>query len=315
MKKNLTKMPVLILLLLFGTACSSRKAVSNIEDKRIEAVASENELLRSQLAQLIERIFVLEDRIETLSVRQDKRGSFPTQEASSARVMTSLPNPKRQVSTPSPEASPKNTVVSKAASPIPTASIDDSFLGVGKMDAKKPSLTFSNADLKNSDGKKAPARPIAKKNAISQAKKSGPATPLQNTIPKSDEDPEAISEYNNAYALYAKAEYNQAKRAFLSFVRSYPDHTYSDNAIFWIAESYYRQGEFAPALTYYQNLIKNFPRENKVPEAMYRVVECHIRLKQTQHAQQSFDVLMQTFPTSFFAKQAKIEFKSFLAQR
>ncbi|MCI5071498.1 tol-pal system protein YbgF [bacterium] len=167
----------------------------------------------------------------------------------------------------------------------------ENFLGVGQLKPVKQAK-WTNADLKNK---------------YSRAVKTK-AAPTKNKIKKTNK---ALNLYNSAYKLYQVGEYKTARKSFLDFLNDYPKHTYADNALFWLAESYYNESNCPQALLYYERVLSEYPQENKIPESLYKKTACLIKTSQEDEAKQSLLSLIKTYPGHPSTQKAK---KKFLAK-
>ncbi len=164
----------------------------------------------------------------------------------------------------------------------------ENFLGVGELKTATQSK-WTNADLKNKNSN------VKSKTVKTSAKKTD----------------KAINLYNSAYKLYQVGEYKTARKSFLDFLQDYPKHTYADNALFWLAESYYNESNCPQALFYYERVLKEYPQENKIPESLYKKTSCLIKTSQEDEAKQALLNLIKTFPGHPSTQKAK---KKFLAK-
>jgi len=95
----------------------------------------------------------------------------------------------------------------------------------------------------------------------------GSLTPGQLPVPGgSDRD-----NYQAAFELLKEQRYEPAAMAFQQFLISFPDSQLADNALYWLAESYYVTGQFENALKQFQVVISRFPRSRKVPDALLKI--------------------------------------------
>jgi len=71
--------------------------------------------------------------------------------------------------------------------------------------------------------------------------------------------------YNNAYGDYLKGNYSLAIDSFKLFLQHYPNTPLSDNALYWIGECHYSQGQYQEATDTFNELLVSFPAGDKVP--------------------------------------------------
>ena len=93
--------------------------------------------------------------------------------------------------------------------------------------------------------------------------------------------------YQAAFALLKNSQYDQAIRAFQSFLGTYPSSPLADNAQYWLGEAYYVNRAFPEALAAFQKVIDKYPQSRKIPDALLKVGYCDYELKQFQAAKDS----------------------------
>lgn len=122
---------------------------------------------------------------------------------------------------------------------------------------------------------------IASRLAAVEARPAAPAPPAGKQAETPSSRPEAAPPppapkataqdlYDRAYALYKKGKHAEAREAFQRFISLYPKTDLTDNAYFWIGESYYDQRQFEKAILAYDKVVQEFPRGDKVPSALLK---------------------------------------------
>src|SRR5690625_4723520 len=86
-----------------------------------------------------------------------------------------------------------------------------------------------------------------------RARNGNPETPQPQAKPGEK------SAYLDAFKLLEYGKYKKATAAFQQFLRKYPNGSYSDNAHYWLAETYYVQQNLKAALSGFQTLVKKYP--------------------------------------------------------
>ena len=84
-------------------------------------------------------------------------------------------------------------------------------------------------------------------------------------------DPNEERDYQGAFDLLKERRYDEATSAFRGFLDKYPSGTYSDNARYWLGESYYVTRQFKSAMTEFQMLIRDYPDSDKRTHAQLKV--------------------------------------------
>lgn len=130
---------------------------------------------------------------------------------------------------------------------------------------------------------------------------SGSLAPGQLPVPGgSDRD-----NYQAAFELLKNQEYEQAALAFKQFLSTYPDSELSDNAQYWLAESYYVTEQFDQALRQFQVVIEQFPRSRKVPDALLKMGYCNYELGNWDQARAALSRVQQEFADTTAARLAQ----------
>ncbi|MDD5712869.1 MAG: tol-pal system protein YbgF [Smithellaceae bacterium] len=111
--------------------------------------------------------------------------------------------------------------------------------------------------------------------------------------------------YAAAYELFKDQKYDRARTEFQAFLKSYPDTEYSDNAQFWIAESYYLEKQYDKALAEYEKVTKNYPDGDKASSALLRQGLCLFALGNKAGARLAFQQVIKYYPRTNLARQAR----------
>ena len=98
-------------------------------------------------------------------------------------------------------------------------------------------------------------------------------------------EPSEMREYDNALAVFKKADYAGAVLAFTDFSRRYPSSGFSALELYWL-------GTAAP----------NHP---KVPDSELLSASCQVELKDIKGARKTLEELIRTFPQSDAAQTAR----------
>ena len=98
---------------------------------------------------------------------------------------------------------------------------------------------------------------------------SQPSVPVPVPLPQNNEQQEKL-DYQNAYDLLILGRNREAISEFDSFLRAYPNGTYSDNAHYWLGEANYVERRFGEAIDRFNIVIFQFPASRKVPDAKLR---------------------------------------------
>ena len=76
--------------------------------------------------------------------------------------------------------------------------------------------------------------------------------------------------YKDAFETYQKGDFEGARRKFEAFLKQYPNTELSDNAQFWIGETYYAKKDYEKAILEYEKAIAKYPEGDKIPSALLK---------------------------------------------
>ncbi len=111
--------------------------------------------------------------------------------------------------------------------------------------------------------------------------------------------------YNSAYADFIKKNYDLAKQGFEEYVKNYPDTELSDNAQYWVGESYYVQRKYSDAVQAFDKVLQNYPKGDKAPAAALKKGYSLLEMKNTEAGIRELRGVIQKYPSSDSAPLAK----------
>jgi tol-pal system protein YbgF len=117
--------------------------------------------------------------------------------------------------------------------------------------------------------------------------------------------PPADELYKTALGDYMAAKYSLASSEFGDVVKNYPDNPLSGNSYYYQAEIDYRGGRYASAIKAYDSVLTQYPDSNKVPVAHLHKGMALVALNQKDAGVREFRTLIQRFPNSPEAMQAR----------
>lgn len=126
---------------------------------------------------------------------------------------------------------------------------------------------------------------------------------------KKVEKPDIKGAYTKAYETLQAGRTKESRDMFNSFLKDYPDSEYTDNARFWIAESYYKDGSYEDAILAYEELFRRHPDSDKIPAAMLKQGLAFYELKDKRTGRLILERLIEKFPDSEQAKIAEKKLK------
>jgi tol-pal system protein YbgF len=117
--------------------------------------------------------------------------------------------------------------------------------------------------------------------------------------------PDERTAYRQAFKLLSENKYSHAIRAFKSFLQRFPNGGYTDNAQYWLGESYFASRKFKAAITEFNKVVTNFPNSPKVAGAKVKMGFCYYELKQYRTARKVFEEVIKSYPRHSSARLAK----------
>jgi len=121
--------------------------------------------------------------------------------------------------------------------------------------------------------------------------------------------------FNKGYTDLSEGNYNGSREQFKLFLSKYPDSSKANDAAYWIAESYYRQGEFEEAILEYQRFIDTYPKDDRVPLSYLKQGLSLVEIGREEEAKLFFQTLIDKYPQSEEAKTAKEKIRELAVNR
>ncbi len=142
-----------------------------------------------------------------------------------------------------------------------------------------------------------------------------PATEtVTTTITETTSEPESDevqiqAEYQQAFKLLKQSQYDQAIKAFDTFLQAHPQNQYSDNAQYWMAEALYVKRQYEDAIKEYNNLVSNYPESQKVPHGLLKIGYSYQELGKSDEAKLWYTDVKQRFPGTTASRLANDRLK------
>ena len=123
--------------------------------------------------------------------------------------------------------------------------------------------------------------------------------------PASGADPaREQAEYDTALAILRDGRYSDAALAFKQFIDRYPAGGYTDNAYYWLGETYYVTREFDKALTTFGKLTTEFPDSQKMADSRLKLGYIHYEKQDWKAARTELETVTKSWSTSTAARLA-----------
>jgi len=111
--------------------------------------------------------------------------------------------------------------------------------------------------------------------------------------------------YKDAYEAYHKGDLEGARRKFEAFLKQYPNTELSDNAQYWIGETYYLKKDYERAILEYEKAIVKYPEGDKIPAALFKQALAFLELGDKTNAKNLLKRVIEKYPQSDQAETAK----------
>jgi TolA-binding protein len=153
---------------------------------------------------------------------------------------------------------------------------------------------------------------LRKKINMSQRKTTPPVFEMSTFGPGKDAKEAILSpderKYRTAQSYFNAAQYLNAVVAFKEVLKIASNGKFADNCQFWIGECYFKLGQYAYAIANYKKVF-SYPQTDKADDAQMRIAVCYSRLGDNAQAVVEFKNLLQNYPQSEYADEARKSLK------
>lgn len=111
--------------------------------------------------------------------------------------------------------------------------------------------------------------------------------------------------YKDAYETFQKGDLDGGRRKFEAFLKTYPNMELSDNAQFWIGETYFLKKDFEKSILEYEKVIVKYPEGDKVPSALLKQGLAFLELGDKTNGRNLLRRVMERYPQTEQANIAK----------
>ena len=111
--------------------------------------------------------------------------------------------------------------------------------------------------------------------------------------------------YRDAYETFHRGDLEGSRRKFEAFLKQYPNTELSDNAQFWIGETYYFKKDYEKAIIEYEKAIVKYPEGDKIPSAIFKQALSFLELNDKTNAKSLFKRVIEKYPRSDQAEMAR----------
>ncbi|MBW2395079.1 MAG: tol-pal system protein YbgF [Deltaproteobacteria bacterium] len=126
---------------------------------------------------------------------------------------------------------------------------------------------------------------------------------------------EELQAYRSGYDAWRTDDATVCVDRFRAFLQTYPSSAYSDDAAYWMADCYFKQGDYQTAILRFDDVASRYPTSDKAAEALYRQGEALLRLGPSfgQAAEKAFERVINEYPDSKLAQDAERRLRSLSA--
>jgi tol-pal system protein YbgF len=151
------------------------------------------------------------------------------------------------------------------------------------------------------------AAPTAPGVAANPPEQSGPPAAPGEAAPDLQSPSVELRAYREAYNAWRTDDHLVCVDRFREFLQTYPASDYADDAAYWMADCYFKQGEYKTAILRFDDVAGRYPTSGKAPEALYRQGEALMRLGPGYGtaARKAFERVINEYPNSTRAEEAR----------
>jgi len=116
-----------------------------------------------------------------------------------------------------------------------------------------------------------------------------------------------IEAYRAAYAAWRNDDTRACIDQFRQFLQTHESSPFADDAAFWMADCYFKQGDYKTAILRFDDVVSRYPTGNKAADALYRQGEALLRLGPgyAKAAGKAFQRVLREYPESDRAIEAR----------
>ncbi len=111
--------------------------------------------------------------------------------------------------------------------------------------------------------------------------------------------------YSQAYADFARGNYDLAVQGFSEYIKSYPGTDFTDNAQYWVGECLYGKKQYNEAIEAWNTLFRDYPSSDKLPDARVKKGMALERLGRRSQALVEYRFVIDRYPNSPAARIAR----------
>jgi tol-pal system protein YbgF len=155
------------------------------------------------------------------------------------------------------------------------------------------------------------ARMASAQGGVGAAAPPGAADDPTAGLPPGGSASEEVRSYRAAYDAWRANQHQVCIDRFGQFLQSFPTSQYADDAAFWLADCYFKQGDLKTAILRFDDVATRYPKSEKASEALYRQGEALLKLGPNfgKAAEKAFERVVKEYPQSQRAQDARQQLK------
>ncbi|MEZ5495527.1 MAG: tol-pal system protein YbgF [Gammaproteobacteria bacterium] len=130
----------------------------------------------------------------------------------------------------------------------------------------------------------------------------------QATTSQVEDEPQISSfqdDYDVAFTHLRAGRFTESARAFEDFIQKHPESELTDNAYYWLGESYYVKRQYPQALAAFKTLKEKFPQSRKAPDSWLKIGYSYYEMDDLIQAEENLQKVISSYPQSSIAVLAK----------
>jgi len=120
---------------------------------------------------------------------------------------------------------------------------------------------------------------------------------------------EEKNHYTAAYLALKSGRYKEATQDFRSLLKAFPKGKYTDQAWYWLGESYYAQHSIKQATHAFEIVARHYPKSAKYAAALLKLGLAYQDASRMRDARVTLQRLVQEHPDSAAAEQARSQLR------
>jgi len=149
------------------------------------------------------------------------------------------------------------------------------------------------------------SRKISNKNLDKKIEKIAQAIKPAEVVEQTGSAEEVKDHYTAAYLALKSGRYEEAIEKFRVLLKTYPKNNYSDQAYYWLGESYLAQNNIPRAVGNLEWMVANYPDSTKHAAAMLRLGMAYQMQERPSEARDILSRLIETHAESAAAQEAR----------